>query len=158
MERRRLLKVLLTSGGALAAAIVGVPALVLALSPVLRRPPGEVWRPVGSLDQFPLDEVRAAVVEIPRADWARTPDVKAVYVWRTGPGEAVVFSRNCTDLSCPVNWDPGSQCFYCPCHGGIFLKNGDRIAGPPPRPLYRYATRVRAGSLEIDLHSLPPMT
>ena len=32
------------------------------------------------------------------------------------------------------------------------------MAGPPNKPLYRYANRVRDGVLEIDLFSLPPMT
>jgi menaquinol-cytochrome c reductase iron-sulfur subunit len=70
----------------------------------------------------------------------------------------VVFSRNCTDASCPVVFDAGSDCFLCPCHGGVFSKDGTPLHGPPPRPLWRYAARVRAGVLEIDLNSLPPMT
>jgi Rieske Fe-S protein len=56
-----------------------------------------------------------------------------------------------------VNWDAGSQCFYCPCHGGIFDREGVPMAGPPPEPLYRYTTRVRDGVLEIDARSVPPM-
>lgn len=99
-------------------------------------------------------------MRVERGDWARSLDEKGVYVWRKSEKEAdvVVFSRNCTDLSCPVKFDEGSECFYCPCHGGIFDKQGIPLAGPPSVPLYRYANRVRGGVLEIDLNSLPPMT
>ena len=73
-------------------------------------------------------------------------------------GVPVVFSRVCTDVGCPVTYDRGSACFLGPCHGGIFTQDGTPIHGPPPRPLYRYAARVRDGVLEIDLNSLPPQT
>jgi menaquinol-cytochrome c reductase iron-sulfur subunit len=97
-------------------------------------------------------------VEVPREDWAATLRERGVYVWRRSEQEVVVFARNCTDLSCPVTWDPGSQWFFCPCHGGIFSKDGERMAGPPKRPLYRYTNRIRDGVVEIDLRSLPPIT
>ena len=31
----------------------------------------------------------------------------------------------------------------CPCHGGIYNINGEYVAGPPPRDLYRYDFEVR---------------
>jgi len=31
----------------------------------------------------------------------------------------------------------------CPCHGGVYDFRGLRVAGPPPRPLDRFATRIR---------------
>jgi menaquinol-cytochrome c reductase iron-sulfur subunit len=157
MDRRTALNVLIGAGSTAAAAVVGVPALLTGLSPALRRP-GEEWQPVGRLDEFPVGGVAPAHVAIPRDDWVKALRVKLVYVWRPSEAEVVVYSRNCTDVSCPVVWDPGSECFLCPCHGGIFLKDGTPIHGPPPRPLYRYANRVRDGVLEIDLNSLPPMT
>lgn len=156
MDRRKALQVIIGVGGAAGAATVGVPALITGLSPGFKRR-GETWRSLGPVEDFPVGEVTQGLVEVPREDWARGLRVKLVYVWRPGD-EFVVYSRNCTDVGCPVNWDPGSECFLCPCHGGIFLKDGTPIAGPPPRPLYRYTNRVRNGVLEIDLSSLPPMT
>lgn len=50
----------------------------------------------------------------------------------------VAFSRKCTDLGCLVSWDTSRQEFICPCHGGVYDKNGKNIAGPPPRPLDRF--------------------
>ncbi|MBI3947520.1 MAG: Rieske (2Fe-2S) protein [Armatimonadetes bacterium] len=157
MDRRTLLVRIAQGIGLVVTGIVGIPALLLALSPVRgrRRP---AWVPVAPLGAFPFGEVRQATVPLARDDWAEKPAEKAVYVWRPAPDQTVVFSRHCTDLSCPVIWDPGSERFFCPCHGGIFAKNGDRVAGPPRRPLWRYDNRVRDGILEIDLASLPPVT
>jgi menaquinol-cytochrome c reductase iron-sulfur subunit len=158
MNRRILLTLLMGVGGAALSAIVAIPTLLTAFSPMIAGRRRELWRRAGSLEDFPIDEVSPAVVKVDRGDWAKSLDEKIVYVWRKSAEEVVVFSRNCTDLSCPVTFDAGSACFFCPCHGGIFAKDGSPMAGPPSLPLYRYQNRVRDGELEIDLSSLPPMT
>lgn len=156
MTRRYLLGLLTAAGGLAAAGVVGLPAVLAALSPApLRRRSGE-WRAVGRLEDFPLSQVRAAAVDGSRAGWPPTLGAAGVFVWRPSAEEVVVFSRSCTDLGCPLTYDPGSACFFCPCHGGIFFQDGAVLAGPPARPMQRYATRTREGLLEIDLASLPP--
>jgi menaquinol-cytochrome c reductase iron-sulfur subunit len=168
ISRRMALNVLIGVGGGAAAAVVGIPVLATGLSPALASH-GANWQPVGPLAAFPIQGVptadgtphtgvTAAQVPVPRDDWSKGLRVKAVYVWRPSASEVVAYSRNCTDASCPVVFDAGSDCFLCPCHGGVFLKDGTAIHGPPPRPLDRYATRVTGTNLEIDLNSLPPMT
>lgn len=142
--------------GMTVAGVVAVPAAATLLSPVLDRHRRDVWRPLGSVEGFPPGTTRKALVEVPRDDWARALGVQAVYVWHSEPGDLVVFSRKCTDLGCPIVWDSGSEWFFCPCHGGIFDQSGQPQAGPPQRPLYRYAHRIRDGVLEIDLTSAPP--
>jgi len=155
MTRREMLKRLLQLGGAAVAAILGIPALVLSLAP-LRDSRRAVWRALGDLGSFPVGGVQRAAVPLPHPAWASTGIAQGVYVWRPSDSEVVVFSRSCTDLGCPLNWDPGGEVFLCPCHGGIFAKDGARMAGPPQRPMDRYLTRIRAGRLEIDLRSVPP--
>lgn len=156
MDRRSLLNVVLAAGGAVASAVVGLPALVAALAPGLRVRRSERWQSLGPTALFPAGEVTEAHAEIPRDDSFQSLRQRLVYVWHSGEG-FVVYSRNCTDLSCPVVWDRGSKCFFCPCHGGIFSQTGNPMAGPPPEPLYRYANRVRGEELEIDLSSVPPI-
>lgn len=156
MERRKFLAVVVTGTGLVIGGIVGIPAVVMMFAPGFRTR-GPIWRPLGLADEFGLNEVSRATVEVPRRDWAESMSEKAVYVWRTTESDFVVYSRNCTDLSCPVRWDVGSERFFCPCHGGIFTKEGEVVAGPPRRPLWRYATRVIDGRLEIDVTSVPPM-
>lgn len=158
IDRRKSLSLLIAAGGAIVSAVVGIPALVAALSPAWTRRDGPLWRSIGPLDAFALGKVQPAVVQVQRGDWSRSVDAKTVYVYRRLEDDVIVYSRNCTDLSCPLVFDPGSECFFCPCHGAIFGKQGNPMAGPPKVPLFRYDNRVRDGELEIDLYSLPPMT
>ena len=154
MRRRTLFKWLIALSSAAMGIAVAVPAVISALSPVRRRP--ESWRSVGPLSGFPDGKVVKAEVAQPPDDYPRAqPPPRWVYVKIAGASDVAVFSPTCTDLGCSVNFDPGSEFFYCPCHGGIFNEAGEPVAGPPPRPLYRYQTRVRGGVLEIDLASVP---
>jgi cytochrome b6-f complex iron-sulfur subunit len=47
----------------------------------------------------------------------------------------------CAHLGCTVPWKPDEVfqdqvgVFHCPCHGSIYLRNGQNVAGPAPRPL-----------------------
>ena len=157
MERRNVLILLVCGGSAAAASVVGIPALIYAVAPGgSGRRLGD-WRDIGPLEEFSVGEIEDAVVQ-PAAEAAAVQSIRAgVYVWRRTADDVVVFSRSCTDLGCPVTFDRGSHCFLCPCHGGIFDQQGNRMAGPPDRPLYRYEYRVRDGILQVDVSSVPPM-
>jgi len=156
MDRRAMMRWAITGIGLATAGMVGIPSLIAAFAPVLtQRPERKIWQSLGLLANFPPGEMRKVIVPIPREDWGQAVREKAVYAWRPNGQEVIVYSRSCTDLGCPVTWDPGSECFFCPCHGGIFAKNGERMAGPPNRPLFRYASRISNGEIEIDLNSLP---
>lgn len=139
------------------ALVVGVPTLIYAVTP--GGAPGHVarWATIGPLIDFPVGAIKAAVVQSTAEMKADQSLMPGVYVWRFEQDKVVVFSRSCTDLGCPITFDRGSECFFCPCHGGIFSKQGEPMAGPPDRPLYRYHTRVADGVLQIDLDSVPPM-
>ena len=155
MRRRTLFKWLISGVGAVTGLAIVGPALINAFSPTAR-PRSQTWRGIGSPRRFPLGEVVQATVPSPHETYpVEVLPARAVYVWQRAPGNFVVFSRTCTDLGCPVKYDPGSEFYYCPCHGGIFNKAGERVAGPPEKPLHRYAARVRDGVLEIDLGSVP---
>lgn len=158
MTRRELLSRLAQTMALVVVGGVGGPVLLSALSPALDVRRGPLWRPVGRIEDFPVGRVHKAVVPLPHAAaWMAGPAEQAVYVWRRAPEEVVVYSRSCTDLGCPLNWDEGSHVFLCPCHGGIFSQEGERMAGPPKRPMDRYLARLRDGLVEIDLHSVPPL-
>lgn len=155
MRRRTALKVLVGGMGLAGAGVVGGPALLTVTAPAWRE--GEpTWRRLGEVSGFTVGRVALTAVELTEEERAAGLLEKGVYVWRRGDGDFVVFSRACTDLSCPITHDPGSGWFFCPCHGGIFDEEGNPRAGPPSRPLYRYATRLRDGALEMDLRSVPP--
>lgn len=157
MERRTALSLLVQGGSATAALAVGVPTLIYAVTAGQRDFEAQEWRDLGRLDDFPVGEYHEAAIERSAEGAAAQTLRQGVYVWRVSEKQVIVFSRSCTDLGCPVTFDRGSECFLCPCHGGIFDKHGERMAGPPDRPLYRYDTRVENGVLQVDLSSVPPM-
>lgn len=158
MDRRKFLIRAVNAGGLLIGAILAIPAAITAIAPGLLDRRKESWRPVAALDSFAPGETTRAIVEIERNDWSRSLRKQLIYVRREPSDEVIVFSRNCTDLSCPITWDGGSRTFLCPCHGGIFSREGTPMAGPPKRPLYRFNNRVRDGILEVDVLSVPPMS
>jgi cytochrome b6-f complex iron-sulfur subunit len=41
----------------------------------------------------------------------------------------------CVHLGCTVPWNKGEGHFHCPCHGSVYDRHGNRIAGPAPRAL-----------------------
>lgn len=63
---------------------------------------------------------------------------------RTAESEFKAYSRRCTHLSCPVDWEPRNKRLYCPCHNGAFdVENGEVLQGPPPHALPRILLEIR---------------
>jgi Rieske Fe-S protein len=40
--------------------------------------------------------------------------------------------------------------FNCPCHGSIYDRYGDIVAGPAPRPMYRFPLSIVNGRVVVD--------
>ncbi len=63
-------------------------------------------------------------------------------------GTIAAFSRRCTHLSCPVDYQPDKDRLYCPCHNGAFsARDGKVLQGPPPHPLPQIEIEERNGEL-----------
>ena len=63
-------------------------------------------------------------------------------------GKFVAFSRRCTHLSCPVEYQPNRHRLFCPCHSGAFsLEDGHVLQGPPARSLPRIQLEVHDGHI-----------
>lgn len=61
------------------------------------------------------------------------------------------FEAKCTHLGCTPRWEASSARFKCPCHGSNFDIEGDVVAGPAPKPLYRLSvTLAQDGQMVID--------
>lgn len=64
------------------------------------------------------------------------------------PSTFAAFSAVCTHAGCGVNFDPSTEQFVCPCHGGTYdAKTGQVTGGPPPAPLAKIAVQVRNGEV-----------
>ena len=144
--------------GGLAAAAVSVPVIGALVAPLLDDKP-EVWRSVGAPDEFAVGTTK--LVKFENADpktWAGTTAKTGAWVRRETDDTFTVFSVNCTHLGCPVRWEADAALFMCPCHGGVYYKDGTVAAGPPPRPLQQYPIRVADGQVQIGTAPLPITT
>ena len=124
--------------GAISIAAIGSIALTGEyLSPnVVREPPMKFK--AGKPEDFPPGSVTLA------AD-------QKVYIVRAKEGYFYALSAVCTHLGCITNWKPEEGIIACPCHGSKFDTEGNRIAGPAPRPLPRFSMVLDdQGQLVVD--------
>ncbi len=155
LSRRQFLTRLCVGLGGLGAALVGVPFVGFLLAPLLRKPP-EQWQAVGAIEQFKVGEtVLVTLIDPSPLPWAGVAAKTAAWLRRDADQAFVAFAVNCTHLGCPVRWLQDASLFMCPCHGGVYYKDGTPAAGPPPRALSQYAVRVRAGQVEIQPTPIP---
>jgi len=156
-DRRRFLNRLSLVLSGVAAVLVGVPVIGFLISPLLREVP-RIWRPVGTLDDFKEGDIVEVTFEDSSAlPWAGLTQKTAAWLSRQQGDKFVAFSVNCSHLGCPVRWEANAQLFMCPCHGGVYYKNGQVAAGPPPRGLTKYPVRIQSGNVEI-LTTAAPIT
>ncbi len=152
-DRRRFLSRLTVALGAVVAALVGVPSFLFLLG--LRRVPG-VWRPVGKVEDFRVGTtVEVTFLDPSPLPWAGVSAKTAAWLRREGPRQFIAFSVDCTHLGCPIRWLEGAELFMCPCHGGVFYRDGRVASGPPPRPLVRYPVRIQDDEVQILTSPLP---
>jgi len=158
VSRRRFLNKLCISLGGLCTTILGIPLVGFVVAPLFRKP-REPWISVGKVDDFKI----GATVSVPYSDasplpWAGVTSRSAAWLRRDGGTEFTAFSVHCTHMGCPVRWLPDAELFMCPCHGGVYYKDGTVAAGPPPRPLFRLQVRVTNGQVEIKSSPIPITT
>jgi nitrate reductase gamma subunit len=152
-DRRRFLSQVSVLAGSAAGLIVGLPAVAFLLG--LRRSP-QVWTPVGDVDAFAIGTTTQVVFADPSPlPWAGVTAQTAAWLRRDEADAFTAFSINCTHLGCPVRWLPAAELFMCPCHGGVFYKDGRVASGPPPAPLATYPVRIHDGRVEILTSPLP---
>ena len=158
ISRRRFLEKLSIGLAGLCAAVVGIPLVGFIIAPLFRKPPVK-WVTLGKVDEFQIGKtVSVPVVDSSSLPWAGVTAKNAVWLRRENDSSFVVFSANCTHLGCPVRWMDGADLFMCPCHGGVYYKDGSVAAGPPPRPLVRYQVRVENGEVKMNPVVVPIST
>jgi menaquinol-cytochrome c reductase iron-sulfur subunit len=134
--------------GAVAAA-VGVPIVGFILTPLLAAKESH-WHEVGALDNFRPSTTVLTIFPLNVQDgWVQATRSTAIYVRRGTQNDFSVFSPKCTHLGCATQWNSNTQQFFCPCHGGVFDAEGKVVAGPVPRALDRYETKVENGRLYV---------
>jgi menaquinol-cytochrome c reductase iron-sulfur subunit len=160
MTRRTAFTVVGQALGGGAIAIVALPAVGFAVAPLFEEQKSR-WQAVGSTSVFTPDTYTPVVIT--EVEDIGESGKTTVYV-RQGnpeitqgqsdyppenPSEYIAISTRCAHLGCPVRFVQAAGNFICPCHGGVYGFLGERIGGPPVRPLDRFQTRVANGQVEI---------
>ena len=139
----------------IAAAITVVPVVSAFLAPLLNNQE-EKWRDVGALGDFEIG--RTMLVRFEDADpqsWNGADARTAAWVRRDTENRFTAFSANCTHMGCPIRWEADAELFMCPCHGGVFYRDGTVASGPPPKRLVQYPIRVTGNQVQIKTSPLP---
>ncbi len=158
LSRRGFLEKLSIGLAGFCAAVVGVPLIGFVIAPLFRKVP-EQWVTLGKVGDFQVGKtVSVTVVNPSSLPWAGVTAKSGVWLRRDSETSFTAFSANCTHLGCPVRWIEGAELFMCPCHGGVYYKDGKVAAGPPPLPLIRYGVRVEKGEVKISSVVVPITT
>lgn len=127
-----------------------IPAIAYIIGPARRRHESQNWIRLGSVSKVEMGTPTLFKVKIEeQTGWIVNEEEISVYVLTEDNREYVAMSNICTHLGCRVRWIADEDSFFCPCHNGIFDKQGLVLAGPPPEPLYRYEVNVDGDQLFI---------
>jgi Rieske Fe-S protein len=156
ITRRRLMTGTVHGLGATAAAAFALPALGFALGPIFERQSWK-WQTVGTVDEIPSETYIPKVI-------LETPGVgevgnTTVYMRKYNPkfdkypqdkyNKIVAISSRCMHAGCPVRFVEAAARFICPCHGGVYDFAGQRVGGPPVRPLDHFFTRIVGDKVQV---------
>lgn len=134
---------------ALIAGALSIPALIYLLFPPKARKTDE-WVAAGDISHLTPNLPTEIAFRHNRVDgWKVTSEKSTAWVVKDTSNQVTAFGPQCTHLGCAVHWDDTKNEFLCPCHNSVFDVNGKVLAGPAPRPLERYETRLDGNKLMI---------
>jgi menaquinol-cytochrome c reductase iron-sulfur subunit len=149
LNRRDFMKTAIVSIGGLIGAAIGLPAVSYVVGPALKKNTDE-WIRLGSVSKVELNTPTLFKTTIEtQTGWINAEEEFSAYVLTTNGQDFNVMSNICTHLGCRVRWIPDQDGFFCPCHNGVFAKDGSVVSGPPPRPLDRFEVKVEDGVLFV---------
>jgi menaquinol-cytochrome c reductase iron-sulfur subunit len=149
IERRSFVELSIFGLGSVIGAALAIPAIAY-LFGRKTPPPKTPWVEVARVDDIPTTEPREILFERRRVDgWRTLNERTSVWVVKDGSGQVIALAPGCTHLGCAYHWSAENHEFVCPCHASTFAPDGKVTAGPAPRALDRYATRIENGRLKI---------
>lgn len=151
VSRRKFLARATAAIGGVITAGFGIPAVAYFISPTKRAERTSTWLSLGSSAKVEIGTPTLFKATIDRTTgWITETEEVSFYVVTEDGRDYTALSNVCTHLGCRVRWVGDQGEFFCPCHGAVFSKDGQVVAGPPPRPLDSFAVRETDGTLEVD--------
>jgi menaquinol-cytochrome c reductase iron-sulfur subunit len=154
VSRRQFLNYTLTGVGGFMAAGLLAPMLRFAIDPALQpEKQGEFVSTGKEVDSFTTEPTRVEFTVHQVDAWYEADVTKTAWVMKQEDGSILALSPTCTHLGCFVDWNTSADhpnMFYCPCHGGLYEKNGKNVPNTPPTaPLSVYETQIKDGILYL---------
>jgi menaquinol-cytochrome c reductase iron-sulfur subunit len=138
--------------------VIAPPIVAAMVEPLLDRPPNQ-WRDVGALSDFKVAEtVLVSFDNSSQIAWSGKSGRTGAWLRRVDEQNFEAFTLNCSHLGCPVRWEGEAELFLCPCHGGVYYKDGSVAGGPPPHGLVKYPVKVSADRVMVLAEPVPITT
>jgi len=135
--------------GALIGLALAIPTLLYLLVPPRTRRQS-AFVDAGDIGQLTPGKPVEMTFQQSRVDgWRVVTEKRTAWVVQEPNNKVVAFGPQCTHLGCAYHWEDSSNQFMCPCHGSYFSIDGKVLAGPAPRPLDRYATKIQNNRLQV---------
>ena len=165
--RAKFLEISTLGLGAVIGGIVTLPALGFMVGPAFLKQ-GDKDHDIGPITDYPEGKyvVTTFTLDAVQGEVSRRTAFVRNNGQLNGQPSFTIISNHCAHLGCPVQpngpLDPQGATQYedvtliptisiagfgCPCHGGQYDTEGNRIAGPPVRALDRYSFSIRNGHL-----------
>lgn len=150
VSRRQFLNYTLMGVGGFLVAGTITPMLRFAIDPVLKVDEETDMVAIGDISKYGPEPTREDFQFPVKDGWAEyeLPQTAWISVFENDKGEREVLALSpiCKHLGCTVQWDTHEdypEHFYCPCHDGLYTKDGINVPGTPPTaPLDVYQYKV----------------
>jgi Rieske Fe-S protein len=150
VNRKDFLSLAIYAIGGVIGFAIGIPAIAYILGPALKKASQQNWIPLGAASKVEVGVptlFKARVEQ--KAGWITNEQELTFYVITENGRDFVAMSNVCTHLGCRVRWVEDQGQFFCPCHNAVFDKEGQVVAGPPPKPLNRFEVKVDSDQLFV---------
>lgn len=154
VSRRQFLNYTLTGVGGFMAAGMIMPMVRFAIDPVLKADAGGDFVPTKQkVADITNEPTRVDFTFDQKDGWYESEVTNTAWVYKDDKGEIVALSPKCKHLGCTVDWNTDKSNpnhFFCPCHFGLYTKDGTNVPGTPPiAPLDVYPYREKDGFLHL---------
>lgn len=154
VSRRQFLNYTLTGVGGFMAAGMIMPMVRFAIDPVLKADAGGDFIPTKQkIADLTNDPIRVDFTFEQKDAWYESEVTNTAWVYKDEQGEIVALSPVCKHLGCTVDWNTSKDDpdhFFCPCHYGLYTKDGKNVPGTPPlAPLDVYPYKEKDGFLYL---------
>lgn len=150
VSRKEFMSIATFAIGGIITALLGIPAIAYLIAPARKRNEQENWIRLGATSKVEAGTPTLFKTKVERqTGWITSEEELSFYVLTENRQKYIAMSNICTHLGCRVRWIADKQLFFCPCHNGEFDKDGNVVAGPPPKPLNRYDIKVENDELYV---------